>query len=294
MQARNPWGHDNKDLLTMYRGASPDGECPLVVDTGTPSCGDSRFGCWVCTLVEKDRSMQAMIGNDEEKEWMLPLLELRNRLEPPSGPDSDYASRDFRRMNGGVQLFHDRPTHGPYTQEVRERWLREVLRAQRHVRAHGPPEVRDLELVTLAELEEIRRLWVVEKHEIEDVLPRAYEEEAGERYPGRRLDDGAPFGAGEMALLRELCGGDKLHYQLARELLLVARRHGTMLRRAGLSRALEGAFARHFYDDEADAVARARALRQARGAAGDRPRGVAERSGFVRELPPGPDGGGAG
>ena len=33
MQAPNPWGYDNKDLLTMYQGASADGECPLVVDT---------------------------------------------------------------------------------------------------------------------------------------------------------------------------------------------------------------------------------------------------------------------
>ena len=48
MQVENPWGYQNKDLLTMYQGASEDGECPLVVDTSTPSCGDSRFGCWVC------------------------------------------------------------------------------------------------------------------------------------------------------------------------------------------------------------------------------------------------------
>src|ERR1035441_8331249 len=59
MQYKNPWGYTNKDLLTMYQGASPDGECPLVLDTTTPSCGDSRFGCWVCTLVDKDKSMNA-------------------------------------------------------------------------------------------------------------------------------------------------------------------------------------------------------------------------------------------
>ncbi|GIX46913.1 MAG: hypothetical protein KatS3mg131_1124 [Candidatus Tectimicrobiota bacterium] len=109
MQIPNPWGHNNKDLLTMYQGASPDGECPLVVDTSTPSCGDSRFGCWVCTLVDKDRSMHAMIQNDEEKEWMLPLLELRNELDV----QDDRHWRDFRRMSGIVQLFHDRPIPGP-------------------------------------------------------------------------------------------------------------------------------------------------------------------------------------
>ena len=72
MQVKNPWGHDNKSLLGMYQGATEGGECPLVVDTSTPSCGTSRFGCWVCTVVDKDRSMEAMIKNDEEKVWMTP------------------------------------------------------------------------------------------------------------------------------------------------------------------------------------------------------------------------------
>ena len=43
MQHDNPWGHSNKDLLAMYRGASTDNECPLVVESGTPSCGGSTL-----------------------------------------------------------------------------------------------------------------------------------------------------------------------------------------------------------------------------------------------------------
>jgi putative sulfurtransferase DndC len=107
MQDRNPWGYDNRELLGMYAGASEDGECPLVVDDSTPSCGDSRFGCWVCTLVEQDKSMAAMIQNDEEKEWMMPLLDLRNALDFRDGPkdvdgfsETDRHLRDFRRMSG--------------------------------------------------------------------------------------------------------------------------------------------------------------------------------------------------
>jgi hypothetical protein len=42
MQVKNPWGHDNKSLLGMYQGASEGGECPLVVDTSTPSCGKPK------------------------------------------------------------------------------------------------------------------------------------------------------------------------------------------------------------------------------------------------------------
>jgi DNA sulfur modification protein DndC len=122
MQVQNPWGFSNRDLLGMYAGASADGECPLVVDTSTPSCGDSRFGCWVCTLVEKDKSMSAMIQNDAEKEWMMPLLEIRNALDfrQMGGEDvdsSDRKLRDYRRMNGSVQLYYDRVIPGPYLQE---------------------------------------------------------------------------------------------------------------------------------------------------------------------------------
>lgn len=263
MQVSNPWGYRNKDLLAMYQGASEDGECPLVVDTSTPSCGDSRFGCWVCTLVDKDKSMQAMIHNDEEKEWMLPLLELRNELDPPKTADTDRHLRDFRRMSGAVQIFNDRPIPGPYKQEVRADWLRKVLRAQQHIRANAPDELRDIELINLAELEEIRRIWVVDKHELEDVLPDIYEETVGESYPGRRLDDSQVFGMNEMAVLAEACAGDDLHYQLTRELLSIEKKHKSMLRRAGLFDLIERAFLRHFYEDEDDAVARAKERRKA-------------------------------
>ena len=39
MEKTNPWGIKNKDLFDMYRGATQDKECPLVIDTSTPSCG---------------------------------------------------------------------------------------------------------------------------------------------------------------------------------------------------------------------------------------------------------------
>ena len=55
MQYKNPWGYSNMDLMTMYRGATADNECPLMVDRSLPSCGKSRFGCWVCTMVESDK-----------------------------------------------------------------------------------------------------------------------------------------------------------------------------------------------------------------------------------------------
>lgn len=250
MQEKNPWGFNNKDLLTMYQGASPDGECPLVVDSTTPSCGDSRFGCWVCTLVDKDKSMHAMIQNDEEKEWMLPLLQLRNDLDLPD----DRPLRDFRRMTGAVQLFHKRPIPGPYKQSVRENWLRRVLTAQSWIRLNGPDSVRELTLITLEELEEIRRIWVVDKHEVEDVLPALYDDATGQPYPGGLLDEQTLFSAEDIQILRDLCAGSELHFEMTRELLDVERRHRAMLRRAGLLQALDDAVTKSFYDDEQDAT----------------------------------------
>ena len=69
--------------------------------------------------------MEAMIKNDEEKVWMTPLLELRNALDVAD----DRPLRDFRRMSGQVQLFHDRTIPGPYTKEAREDWLRPRARS---------------------------------------------------------------------------------------------------------------------------------------------------------------------
>jgi DNA sulfur modification protein DndC len=249
MQRPNPWGYDNKDLLSMYQGASEDGECPLVVDSSTPSCGDSRFGCWTCTLVEKDKSMSAMIQNDGEKEWMLPLLELRNRLDV----SDDRHLRDFRRITGRVQLHGDRLIHGPYTQAAREEWLRELLKAQRWIREQAPENVRDTQLISRDELREIRRIWVVEKHEFEDHLPSIYEEAMGEPFDDGSLGAHLPLGAEELADLRELCG-DELHYQLVRDLLDVERQQKLSLRRRGLLGELETTLERHFYDDADDAL----------------------------------------
>jgi DNA sulfur modification protein DndC len=262
MQIPNPWGYNNKDLLALYQGASPDGECPLVIDTTTPSCGDSRFGCWVCTVVEQDRSMTSMLANDDDMEWVRHLLKIRDALGERDPEDktkrADRHLRDFRRMDGRIKLLNGRAIAGPYTQEARENWLRMLLKAQCDVRESGYEPVKDIELISLAELHEIRRIWVVDKHEIEDSLPRIYREVIGEKFPGEGMDDNLPFGAEEVRLLREACEGDRLHFELTRELLDIERRYQTSTRRAGLYEALEQAFRRGFYTDEEDAAERAR------------------------------------
>jgi DNA sulfur modification protein DndC len=225
--------------------------------------------------------MAAMIQNDDEKEWMLPLLELRNELDVAN----DRELRDFRRMNGTVQLFHDQPIPGPYTQQAREQWLRRLLEAQSWIRANGPGYVRNLELISLAELEEIRRFWVVEKHEIEDRLPTIYAEVLGQPYPGRPLDEHLPLGAELVTELREVTKGDRLHFELVRELLDIEQRNRARARRAGLFDALEGALQRSFYDDEADATARAQLRKKTlAGPEGHGPDPLDVADGFVRQA----------
>ncbi|OQB94511.1 MAG: hypothetical protein BWX84_00158 [Verrucomicrobia bacterium ADurb.Bin118] len=54
LQRPNPWGGDNRALYKLYASAS-NGECPIQIDTSTPSCGNSRFSCWTCTVVERDK-----------------------------------------------------------------------------------------------------------------------------------------------------------------------------------------------------------------------------------------------
>lgn len=83
----SPWNNDNKELVTLYRNSNAQGECPLVVDETTPSCGNSRFGCWTCTVVTKDKAMEGLIDSGED--WMLPLLEFRDLLADTQDPEKN-------------------------------------------------------------------------------------------------------------------------------------------------------------------------------------------------------------
>jgi DNA sulfur modification protein DndC len=246
MQWDNPWGSNNKDLFTMYRGATADNECPLVVDTSTPSCGDSRFGCWVCTMVSKDKSMEAMIQNDEEKEWLQPLLDIRNELDI----QDDRDKRDFRRIYGRVELFERNkdgktsiePIPGPYTKKWRETWLRRVLEAQVRVRENAPEEFKDISLIAPEELSEIRRIWLEEKHEFDDSLPRIYREVTGEVFEDIRVGaDEKLLGSDEWEILEEICD-DGMHLELMAKLLDTERQFHTKYRRVGIYESLEKCF----------------------------------------------------
>ena len=141
---RPPWGGTHHDLVTLYKTAS-GGECPFVMSKDdAPSCGSAsaRFGCWTCTVVEKDSSLEGLI--EMGYEHLEPLFEFRNRLKEVSGL-SKYR-RKIRRTG--------EPGLGPLTYEARKMLLGELLAIQ---------EETGLALVSADELERIERWWLTDR-----------------------------------------------------------------------------------------------------------------------------------
>lgn len=255
LQYPNPWGHSNKDLMSMYSGASADGECPLVIDTSTPSCGNSRFGCWVCTMVTEDKSMAAMIQNDEEKSWMLPMLDFRNEIA--GDWETDRKRRDFRRKDGRLTWHNNRLVHGPYTKETREYFLRRLLEVEILVHEIGPDEIKSVPLITNAELELIRQIWLDEKHEFDDTLPKIYEEVTGQEYSDQLISKNKYFGAEEASLLSAVCdelyAGEELMPELQRALLDTEAKAAAMSNKRNVILNFEKEIEKAIYRNEQDA-----------------------------------------
>lgn len=134
----NPWGSDNQELLDLYRSAADVMDCPLVIDDTTPSCGNSRFGCWVCTVVDRDKSMTNMILNGEG--WMKPLIEFRDWLHKIR---DEKSMRAKRRRNG-------QPGIGPFTMETRKEILERLLKIENEV---------GQQFITMQELVAIQYQW---------------------------------------------------------------------------------------------------------------------------------------
>lgn len=255
MQYQNPWGYSNTDLLTLYRGATADNECPLMVEKDLPSCGKSRFGCWVCTMVEQDKSMAAMISNDIEKEWLTPLLEFRNRFGDES---KDRERRSFRKMNGSLQGSYGRLHHGPYIKSVREMWLKELLEIQEYIRSEGPDDYKDIELISMEELKEIRKIWVNEKHEFDDSLPQIYQDVTGRPFEDPDFAESSTFTEEEWNILKEVCQKlypeEELSFEMMYSLIDIENKALQERNRKGLIDHLESSIKSTFYKNEKDAT----------------------------------------
>ena len=122
MQRKPPWGGSHRELITLYRNAG-GGECPLILTKDdAPSCGTSspRFGCWTCTVVQKDRSMRGTIASGHLKQKKLEfLIEFRENLIRLR---EDDRNRLPVRRDGYTKSRSDGTrVYGPFTLEVRQK-----------------------------------------------------------------------------------------------------------------------------------------------------------------------------
>ena len=221
----SPWGFDNQILFKIYMDASADDyECPTVVtDESHRSCGQSRFGCWICTVVKEDKSMSALIENGVK--WMKPLLDFRNGLVENRNV-SEF--RSTTRRNG--QLAVDATGHnmGHYTIEYRVQLLRELLIIQKHTQLFRP----HIDLINTQELIAIQIMWYRDGHfkpTVNDIYNEVY---------GYNISNEV-MGFYEKLLLEKVCGENSEDYLLIQELLALQKSKGLLMRNYGLQNDLE-------------------------------------------------------
>ncbi|MCO6185209.1 DNA phosphorothioation system sulfurtransferase DndC [Rhizobium sp. L1K21] len=247
LQNESPWGGDNRQLLAMYRNAQA-GECPLVVDKNTESCGNSRFGCWVCTVVTKDKAMEAMIDNGET--WLEPLLDLRDELAATQNPEEKPKVRDFRRRDGRVvfKSGSNETIPGPYTIAFRKSFLRKLLKAQLEVNKNAPPGEKTI-LIHDEELQEIRRLWRTEAGDWEDSVAAVVRDVLGRELPVE--DDGAfNFDGEDGVILKHVCAEYNVPPALLAQLLEVERSVRGLKRRAAVHQKIGAVMEREWRNRE--------------------------------------------
>mgnify|MGYP001485197123 CR=1 FL=1 len=206
------WGGDNRKLVTLYKNASENAtECPLVIDTSTPSCGNSRFGCWVCTVVSKDKSMENLIDNGEE--WMLPLLDFRNTL-------ADYRDNPEKRM---TKSRDQKDRLGPFTYEVRAELLEKLLEIE---------VATGLELISRPELAAIQMQWNFDgsfEHSVADIYLKIKKKRImlEEKHIVEKERE-------EFELLKQAAQKHGVNADHIRELLVTEKEHLTYLRRRNI------------------------------------------------------------
>jgi len=204
-----PWGGNHDFMLNLYKQAN-GGECPLVLDLNTPSCGGSRFGCWTCTVVNKDKSMQGFIETGDE--WMRPLNEFRNWLQDLR--DRPGARLPYRR--------NKQPGKGAFAPEVRKEILTRLLEVEKKV---GKRLISDEEIAC------IQQQWT------KDFDPLRAAESIAQTF-GRTIDPAlwmatmSQQSSKEQEMLAQLADEYELPYQVIQDLLkLVTEKYPSMQER---------------------------------------------------------------
>ncbi|GAB2528078.1 DNA phosphorothioation system sulfurtransferase DndC [Spirosoma aerophilum] len=228
MQVDAPWGGKHKELQTLYRNANTDGDCPLVIDETTPSCGQSRFGCWVCTVVARDKSMEGLVLNGDD--WMEPLMEFRDVL---IATRNDRTYREMRRRTDSPFKEEDPTTWGPYTPTARAEFLTMLLRAQRDIQLS---QGEDMQLISHQELVAIQLTWYrdgIFNVKVADIYNQINEQKIviSDKYTDKYRH--------EEQLLREVCADHPEDFDFIQECLVLQRNKSLMMRKRGLKDELE-------------------------------------------------------
>ena len=218
-----PWGFDNKILFNIYMDASADDyECPTVVtDKSHGSCGQSRFGCWVCTVVKDDKSMRSLIKNG--REWMQPLYDFRIELDSERNVIENRMP--FRR--DGRRAVNDM---GPYIFSYRAKILRRLLEVQHELQQRDPK----IKLISDQELIAIQVNWYRDfnfGYQVSEIYNSIYKESFSmEENEKNKL---------EAELMREVCKNNPDEGELIEQLLLLQKSKSLMQRRRGLKNEIE-------------------------------------------------------
>lgn len=171
--AKTPWGSDNKYLFSLYQGENLGEEQSVIGEIDKekiPVTGNSRFGCWICTMVKEDKSLKAFI--DKGETWLVPLRDFRNwLLELRSTP----SARENKRRNGQVYVKADGQFgQGPFTFEARVEILKRLLKLE---------EECGFELITIDELKYIDKTWDEEGDLSRRTLVDIYRNIKGKKLP---------------------------------------------------------------------------------------------------------------
>lgn len=203
-----PWGSNNSELVSLYSDAD-SGECPFAsMHAGgqTQSCGNSRFGCWVCTVVKEDKSLNGFIKSGHRE--LIPLAEFRKWLMSIRDLE-EY--REKKKRNGSIYEDKDGNIgYGPFTWEARQMILRELIKTQQKM---------GYELITIQELKAIDEIWDEELDLSRRTLVELYYELTGIKLPW--YDYKEPLVDREtMEELELLARKNDIHFDLVRNIVL--------------------------------------------------------------------------
>ncbi|MBQ2886140.1 MAG: DNA phosphorothioation system sulfurtransferase DndC [Alphaproteobacteria bacterium] len=219
----SPWGFDNSILFNIYKDASADDyECPTVVtDKSHGSCGQSRFGCWVCTVVKDDKSMRSLIKNG--REWMKPLYDFRIEIDQ----ERNIIENRMPYRRDGRRAINDM---GPYVFSYRAKMLRRLLEVQHDLQKHDP----QIKLISDQELIAIQVNWYRDfnfGYQVSEIYNSIYKESFNmEENIKNKL---------EADLMKEICSENPEEGELIEQLLLLQRSKSLMQRRRGLKNEIE-------------------------------------------------------